>query len=151
MSSSKVRTGIIEFIQAALPEERVVDLTADFEELQDLLAQNNIKPRESWLGIQFVGSEEVPVDVGANNTRGKYREIGIVYLHVVDIAKLNVHNSILARGEAIRNAFRGMRIADTILIEAVSPVNFGGGITLSFSGGYTAGVVELNYQNDLDL
>jgi hypothetical protein len=151
MSSTTVRNGVLDFLKEKLSDESLVDLTADFEELPDLLAQNGIQPRKPWLGVQFVGSEEVPVDVGANNTRGKYREIGVIYLHIVDIAKLNVHNSILARGEAIRNAFRGMRIADTILIESVSPVNFGGGITLSFSGGYTAGVVEINYQNDLDL
>jgi hypothetical protein len=53
--------------------------------------------------------------------------------------------------EAVRNAFRGQRIADTILIEGVSPVNFGGGATLSFTGGYTAGLIQVDYKRDLDL
>jgi hypothetical protein len=151
MSSKYVRDGIIDFIASEIPSEKLVDLTAEFDEVQDLLSRNGVQPRSPWLGLQFVGSEEIPVDIGATNTRGKYREIGVIYLHVVDVSKLNVHNSIINRAEVIRNAFRGMRIADTILIESVSPVNFGGGITLSFTGGYTAGVIQIDYQRDLDL
>jgi hypothetical protein len=151
MSSKFVRDGITAFIQAELSSENLVDLTADFDELQDVLTDNGLNVRDPWLGLQFVGSEEIPVDVGAINTRGKYREIGVIYLHVVDVAKLNVHNSIIARAEAVRNAFRGRRIADTILVEGVSPVNFGGGATLSFTGGYTAGLIQIDYRRDLDL
>jgi hypothetical protein len=151
MSSQYVRQGITNFINAELTTENLIDLTADYAEIQDLLEENSLSPRDTWLGLQFVGSEEIPVDVGAINTRGKYREIGVIYLHVVDVAKLNVHNSIIARAEAVRNAFRGRRIADTILIEGVSPVNFGGGATLSFTGGYTAGLIQIDYRRDLDL
>lgn len=151
MSSKHVRDGIVDFINAELSGENLVDLTAEYLEVQELLTRNNLQPRQPWLGLQFVGSEEIPVDIGATNSRGKYREIGVIYLHVVDVSKLNVHKSIISRAETIRNAFRGRRIADTILIEGVSPVNFGGGITLSFTGGYSAGVIQIDYQRDLDL
>ncbi len=152
MSSTVVRQGFIDFLTDVLDgDEKLVDLTSTFDELQDLLEANDIGVNEKWTAIQFVGSEEVPVDVRGANNRGKYRETGVVYIHIVDVSSLNVHTKILERAEIIRNAFRGQRIADKILIETVTPPNFGGGITLSFTGGYTACIIQIDYQFDLDL
>ena len=151
MSSKFVRDEILSFLATELPTESVIDLTAEFAELEDLLQAHGKSFGDPWLGVQFLGSQEVPVDIGATNTRGKYRELGAIYLHIVDVAKLGVHNAILNRAEAIRDKFRGRRIGQTILIEGVSPANFGEGITLSFNGGYTAAVIQLDYQRDLDL
>ena len=150
MSSLYVRTEILNTLVTDLPTESVIDLTSEFAELEDLLNEHSLQHGDPWLGVQFLGSEEVPVDIGATNTRGKYREIGAIYLHIVDVARLGIHNVILNRAEAIRDKLRGRRIG-TILIEGVSPANFGDGITLSFSGGYTAAVIQVDYQRDLDL
>lgn len=151
MSSTFVRNEILEFLEDNTPSETVIDLTAEYLELSDMIAGAGLGPTDPWLGVQFVGSEEIMVDIGATNTRGKYRESGVIYLHVVAMASLGIHNAILARSETIRNAFRGRRIGDLIIIESVSPANFGSGATLSFSGGYTAAVIQIDYQRDLDL
>ena len=150
MSSVFVRNEILNFLATEIPTESVIDLTSEFLELEELLKEESLTFGDPWLGVQFVGSEEIPVDIGATNTRGKYRESGVIYLHVVSIASLGVHTLILNRAEAIRNILRGRRIG-TVIIEAVSPPNFGAGITLSFDGGYTAAVIQVDYQNDLDL
>lgn len=152
MSSKYVRDEILSFMVAEFPTESVIDMTAEYQELEEFLRENGVMNYgDPWLGVQFIGGEEIPVDIGATNSRGKYRESGAIYLHVVDVAKLGVHNAILNRAEIIRNKFRGQRIGQTILIEAVSPANFGEGIALSFSGGYTAAVIQVDYQRDLDL
>lgn len=150
MSSKFVRDEILGFLVAPNTSERVVDLTAEFIELKDFLESNGVLDQQTWIGVQFVGSQEVCVDIRGTNTRGKYREDGIIYLHIVDIAKLGVHNAILNRAEAIRNLFRGRNI-NGILINSVSPPNFGEGITLRFEGGYTAALLQIDYQRDLDL
>jgi hypothetical protein len=150
MSSQYVREKILEFLVDEVPTESVIDLTSEFLELEDFLTEAGLSNGDPWLGVQFLGSEELPVDIRGTNLRGKYREVGVVFLHVVAVASVGVHNAILTRAEAIRNKLRGQRI-DSILIESVSPANFGEGITLSFSGGYTAAVIQVDYQRDLDL
>lgn len=152
MSSLYVRDEILSFMATEFPTESVIDMTAEFQELEEFLIENGVTTYgDPWLGVQFLGGEEVPVDVGATNTRGKYRESGAIVLHIVSVARTGVSTAILNRAETIRNKFRGRRIGQTILIESVSPANFGEGITLSFSGGYTAAVITIEYQRDLDL
>lgn len=151
MSSKFVRDEILAHLAAEATGETVLDLTADHRDVKDMIQDAGLGVNDPWLGVQFVGSFETPVDIRATSSRGKYRETGIIYLHIVDVAKLGVHNAILTRAEALRNIFRGRRIAGTIIIESVSPANFGEGITLSFAGGYTAGLVQIDYQRDLDL
>jgi hypothetical protein len=150
MSSKFVRDSVINFIAAELPSEKFIDLTAEFEELEDLLTYHDIASGDDWVGIQFIGSDEVPVDVRAGNAKGTYRENGVFYMHIVSVAKLGGHNAILDRAESARTIFRGQRIG-TIIIEAVSPPNFGNGISLNFSGGYTACTFTVDYQNDINL
>lgn len=151
MSSKFVRDNILSLLQTEAPTESIIDLTADFLDLSDLLQEEGLTSGDPWLGLQFVGGEEVPMSVEASNQRGKYREHGVIFLHVVELASLGVHNVILNRAEALRDKLRGRRIGNSILIESVSPVNFGKGSTLSFDGGYTAGVIQVDYQRDLDL
>jgi len=151
MSSTAVRDIIFDYLETAAPTENVVDLSGEFDELKDLLDEYAIADGDPWLGVQFVGSEENPVDIRATNNKGKYRETGVIFLHVVEVAHLMVHKKILPRGEALRNAFRGQRIAGKILIEAISPVNMGIGVTLNFEGGYTAGAIEISYSYEFDL
>jgi hypothetical protein len=150
MSSSYVRTNIKNFLTSVVPLEKIIDLTAEFEELNDILERNNVGLDEGWIGIQFVGSDEEPISIDAANGQGHYRETGAVYLHIVDRAKIGVGDEILARAESIRNYLRGMRISD-IVIERVSPPNFEAGATLDFEGGYTSASVIVGYQRDINL
>jgi hypothetical protein len=150
MSSLFVRDEILQFL-IDNTSENVIDLTAEFQEVHDMDVANGITVNDPWMGVQFVPSEEIPVDVTANNNKGKYREIGVILLHVVAVSSIGVHNAILARAEAVRDALRGRRVADTIIINQVSPPAFGEAVTLNFEGGYTACAVTVFYQRDLDL
>lgn len=148
MSSSYVREQIFQFITDNIPEESAIDLTADYRSISDLVASYSLRPIDPWLGVQFVGADEVPVDILATNTKGMYRETGVIFLHIVGKSSLRIHTSLLARAEKIRDTFRGQRVADLIVIEAVSPPNFGDGVTLNFEGGYTAALVQIDYHYD---
>lgn len=147
MSSIFVRDSIKNFIITELPSEALVDLTAEFDDLEDLITEAGISVDDPWLGIQFLSYEEIPIDILATNDTGKYRETGSAILHVVDVAKKGGHSAILIRAEAIRDKIRGRRIGP-ILIESVSPANFGVGVTLSFEGGYTSASINVQYRYD---
>jgi len=147
MSSLFFRDEIKDFFTTQIPTETLIDLTAEFDELEDLVESAGITVDDPWVGIQFLAYEEIPVDILSTNDTGKYRENGTILIHIVDVAKKGGYSDILIRAEAIRDKFRGRRIGP-ILIEAVSPPNFGQGITLSFEGGYTAAVVSIEYKFD---
>lgn len=149
MSSPYVRTQIKTFL-AAESNEDVIDLTALFDNLTDLIGDAGLQPSAPWLGLQFVGDDEIPIALAATNDQGKYRESGSIHFHVVSEAKIGVGDSMLTRGETLRNLFRGRRIGD-ILIDSVTPMNFDSGATLSFEGGYMSGSFFVSYRRDLDL
>jgi len=147
MSSSYIRSRIKTFMETEFPTETVIDLTAEYKNIQDMILENSLGLDDPWVGIQFLGFDEIPIDILSTNTQGKYREEGSITIHIVDIAKLGVHNLILTRAETIRDKFRGQRI-DFIIIDSVSPANFGTGVTLSFEGGYTSASITINYRWD---
>lgn len=150
MSSSYVRTQFKDFLSTNATSENVIDLTGHYEEFQDLIESSGITSEDPWLGIEFIGSDEIPITVGSTNVQGKYRETGAVYIHVVDIAKLGVADILLSRAETLRNLFRGQRLG-TIFIESVTPVNFAAGAALRFESGYMSGSFIIGYERDLDL
>jgi hypothetical protein len=150
MSSSVVRTAIKDFLATSAPSETVVDISSQYAEFNEMLTEADVQPDAPWLGIEFIGDDEIPVSLAATNDQGLYREIGSIILHVCAEAKLGVGDSILARGEVLRNLFRGLRI-DSIVIEGVTPVNFGAGSTLSFDGGYVSGSITVSYHRDNNL
>ena len=150
MSSSYTRGQIINFLTANAPTETQVDLTAHYEDLEDILADFSLTDESSWLGIQFIGSDEIPVSVVANNSKGYYRETGAIFLHVVAPAKAGVAADILTRGEALQALFRGRRIGE-VVVEGVTPPNFEASSTLQFEGGFTSASVIVNYHRDLSL
>lgn len=150
MSASYVRTQIKNLLAAEAPSESLIDLTANFQEIQELIADNDIQPDSPWLGIQFQGDDELPVALTASNDQGKYRETGAIILHVVDVSRLGVGDRMLVRGENLRNLLRGRRIGN-ILIDSVTPMNFDEGATLSFEGGYMSGSFICGYTYDHDL
>lgn len=151
MSSKFVRDEVKSFINTNLPLEKIVDLTAEGREIRDMLTDNGVSRNDPWIGLQFIGQDEEPITVPATNTSGKYREIGAVFIHVVDIAAIGAGNKILNRSEAIRSLFRGQRISDKIKIESVSPPNFEAGGTLQFEAGWTSASVIVSYEYDIDI
>jgi hypothetical protein len=150
MSSAYVRTQLKSFLTTNAPTEDFVDLTAQYGEINTFLADAGVSPEDPWIGLQFFGDNEVPITINSDNTRGKYRETGSVFIHVIDIAKLGVGDSILSRVETLRDLLRGRKIG-TMFIETVSPVNFEAGASLNFEGGFMTGSFILTYLNDLDL
>lgn len=149
MSSLAVRNLVLQFLDdnSAETGETVVDLTGHFENLSELLSNEGVQPDAPWLGIEFIGNGEEPVSLAATNDQGLYREEGMILLHVCAVAKIGVGQSLVERGEVLRNLFRGERIGG-IVIEAVRPVNTGPGATLEFEGGYVSGTVEVEFHFD---
>lgn len=150
MSSSYLRTQIKSFIATNLATENVIDLTGEYREIDDVIAGASLTYENPWLGIQFIGNEEIPINIVGNNAAGCYREMGVVMLHIVEMAKSTAVASILARAETIKSAFRGQRIND-ILIEGLTPENFERGATLDFESGYVAATIMVSYERDLNL
>lgn len=150
MSSVYVRDQFKQFLASNAPSEDVIDLTSLFEDLKQYLGENSIQPDAPWLGIEFIGNDEVPVSLAATNDKGLYRETGAVALHVVAEAKIGVGDSLLARGKTLQDLFRGRTIGD-ITIESVSPMNTGAGATLEFEDGYMSGTILITYHRDLNL
>jgi len=149
MSSSNVRTLVKDFLTAEIPSETVVDLTAQFDDVKEMLTdQYSLQPDAPWLGIDFQGDTEEPVSLSADNEKGLYREFGQIQLHICAMAKIGVGASLLARAEVLRNLFRGRRI-EGIVVESVSPLNTGPGATLEFENGYVSGTVIVAYHFDL--
>ena len=133
-----------------MPSEDVVDMTSDYQEIKELLDDNGIASDSPWLGVEFIGDAEEPITIPATNDQGLYREFGAVYFHFVDVARLGNGDTLLTRGEALRNLLRGRRIGD-IVIESVSPMNFQRGATLQFEGGYMSGSFICSYYRDLNI
>lgn len=150
MSSPSVRTKFKNFLAAEAPTEKLIDLTAQYAEIKEMITDAGLGSRDPWLGIEFIGDDELPITVPATNGTGKYREIGSVFIHVVDVAKLGAGDTLLTRGEVLRNLMRGRRI-DSVVIQSVTPMNFQAGATLSFEGGYMSGSFIISYENDVDL
>ena len=150
MSSTYVRTQIKNFLTTIAPTETFIDLTARFEDIEDLITDAGLDRMDPWIGLQFVGNEEIPITIGADNTKGKYRELGAVFIHIVDVAKLGVGDTILGRAETLRGLLRGRRVG-TLFIESVSPPNFEPGATLQFEAGYMSASFIATYTNDVDL
>lgn len=147
MSSLAVRTKIREFLADSSPET-VVDLTGHFEDLRGLLGEAGVQPDAPWLGLDFSADPIEPVSLSADNTKGLYREYGIILLHVCAVARIGVGASLETRGEALLNLFRGLNIQG-IIIERISPLNTGPGATLEFEAGYVSGTVSVEYHYDM--
>lgn len=150
MSSSAVRTAVKSFLASDIPTETFLDMSGKYEELPEFLASEGVGMEDTWVGLEFVAADENPITVGSNNTKGKYRESGAIYFHVVDIAKLGVSDTILARAEAIRNTLRGRNISG-VSVESITPPNFGPGAALNFEDGFMSCSFILEYQFDIDL
>ena len=83
----------------------------------------------------------------STNTQGYYREVGVVFLHIVSLASLGVADSIIDRAETIRSAFRGKRLGEIVILSVGVP-NFQDGSTLQFDGGYSSATIDIDYRRD---
>lgn len=128
-------------------------MTGEYRELKEILTSYSIGFSSPWMAIEFIPADEQPITVGTNNASGKYRETGVVTIHIVGVAKLGGADSILTRAENLKNALRGRRIGtpDDVIIESVTPPNFKSGATLQFDGGFTACTMLVAYQYDMDI
>lgn len=149
MSSSYVRSTILDFIDDNSNED-VIDLTSQYEEIKELISSNGVQPDAPWIGVQFIGYDEIPVGLAATNDQGLYRETGAIYIHVVDVARLGGGTALISRGEVLRDLFRGSRI-ESIVIEGVTPMNDEDGATLQFEGGYMSASFMVSYYRDFNL
>lgn len=150
MSSGAFRTAILNHLKTNT-SENIIDLSGEYEEVQEMLTHNGLQMGATWVGVQFFPSDEFPVDVVGEYKKGHYREEGMVYLHIVDLAYFGAASAITTRADAIRDLLRGARISNNIVIEKVVPVIFGRGATLNFEGGYTAGLVSFEYRRDFNV
>lgn len=151
MSSSFVRTQILNYFASDITTEtNVLDVTAKFDFLLDFLNDNGVTAKDRWLGLQFVGAEEQPISVPANNSQGRYREFGSIFVHIVEVARSNSDVQLITRSENIRQKLRGLNL-NGVRIESVSPPNFEFGATLNFDGGYTACAIIVNYEYDINI
>jgi hypothetical protein len=148
MSSQYVVTQTMNFIASEIPSENAFDLTGEYDYFQNFFEDNGITG--DWLGVQFIGQEEIPIDIGATNSKGKYRELGLILLHICAKSQIGLAGVIRPRAETIKNAFRGQRIGDMI-IESVSPPNFEAGATLDIEGNYSSAVMQVRYRRDNNL
>lgn len=146
MSRKAVRDEIFSFLETN-SSENVVDITAEFEQLNDLLSDSGIQPEGPWLGVEFSADPAEPVSLSATNTQGLYREFGLISLHVVAMGRLGVGNELLSRGEDLINLFEGSRI-NAVVINTVGSLNTGPGATLEFEGGYVSGTITIGYHYD---
>jgi len=151
MSSSYVRSNFNTFLTAKCTGvETVIDITADFEEINDFLESYGLNYSSNWVGLYFLGHSELPVSIQSTNTSGKFREDGSIYIHIIAPTAIGCDAGIISRAEVIRDYIRGQRIGD-IVIDAVSPISFNNGFTIDFEAGFTSGVIIVDYTRDLDL
>lgn len=148
MSSLAVRTYIKTFLATEFPSEKVIDLSAEYEDIRKLLSHSSITVEDNWLGIQFIGDDEEPVSLSVSNTEGRFREYGAVYFHVVGPAAIGMATALVTRADAIRKKLRSRRFG-TMLIERVTPPNTEAGAALQFDFGCMCASFIASYYMDV--
>lgn len=153
MSSNYVRSTFVSYMKTTFPTHNIVDVSGEYEIQQDFLQKQvpPITPQDEWTAIDYIGSDELPTTTLSNNTVGRYREIGSIFIHVVYPAKTTAKTDILNRCEIYRDTLRGSRINNDIVVESVTPPNFGAGASLDFKGGYISATFILSYYRDKNL
>lgn len=153
MSSKRVVDATMQYLTTNFPSVKKVDMSGAFSSLEDLLAENSITLEDDWIGLQFLADDERPMTSPATRLRGKFRETGLIMIHVVSVAKKGSSHigAIRTRAEALRDSFRASRIGNTYIVQAVTPPTFAKGATLDFEGGLVSGTIMISYESDLDL
>lgn len=147
MSSVYVRNQVKQYLAASAPTEKVIDISGAFDYLEDYLKENGITTHDTpWLGLEFIGDDEVPITIGSKG----FRETGAIVFNITEVASLGKADIILSRGEALRDLFRAKRLG-FLVIDSVTPVNFGSSSLLDFIDGYMSGSFLASYYMDKNL
>ncbi len=144
MSSKYARDTIKTFI-GNNSAESLIDFSAEYRTIDKLLADTGLSHSDSWIGIEFLPSDEAPLGMVSNNSGGCYRERGSVLMHVVAPISLTHRDDILTRAEALLQIFRGATINGDIYVESLTHANFATSATLSFERGYESAAITLNF------
>ena len=144
MSSKYVRDQVKSFLGTE-SSETVIDFSAEYRTVDKLLKDLSIADSASWLGIEFLPSDEAPLAMLSNNDGGCYRERGVVLMHVVAPISLTHRDDILTRAETLLQIFRGVTINGDIYVETLTHANFATSATLSFERGYESAAITLNF------
>lgn len=150
MSSSKVRLEVKSLFASNIPGENLVDLSAQYSSIPEVLSKKGITLANNWCGILFIGDREETVSLAADNTRGCYRERGMVQVFVMAPAQANVSDLMVARADAIRNVFRGRNL-NGVMIEEVTPPNTEQGAILELESNYMCAAFDIIYYLDINL
>lgn len=153
MSSYYVREEFKSEMLAAFPLKKQVDISGEFDIQRQFLNSNGIAYNDQYVAIDFAGGDEIPIAIPSDNTSGKFREIGSIFIYVTHPAKRTNKNNILIEAEEIRSYLRGRRLGslNDILINEMSTPNFFGGESLQFEDGYISVTIRIGYQRDLNL
>ena len=143
MSSVVTRTEIKDYF-AANSAEKLIDISGEFRDLVNLLADESVTDSDNWVAVQFVGNSEEMISVPV----GCYREFGTISFHVVAPLSIGAIDGILTRCETIRSLYRGKRIND-IIIESVGPPNTEIGTTIDFENNFTSASFFIDYYRDI--
>lgn len=145
MSSSFVRTEIKSFLGTNAPTENLIDFSAEYRDVDDIIDGNGLTDEDPFLGIQFLPSDESPIGMISDNGGGCYRERGVILLHIVEVISTTHRDDILARAETLLGLFRGATINGEIIIESLAHANFDSSATLNFERGYEAASITVNF------
>lgn len=144
MSSKYARDQIKSFIGLNSPEH-LIDFSAEYRTVDKLLTDEGLSHSDTWLGVEFLPSDESPQAMVSSNSGGCYKEMGVVLMHVVSPISLTHRDDILTRAEALLQIFRGATINGDIYVESLTHANFSTSATLSFERGYESAAVTLNF------
>lgn len=150
MSSKYVRDQVKSFITSKFPTEKILDLSAEYLEFSDLMVQEGVGPDDTFIAIQFIGDRNTPMSIASTNTSGVFREVGAIFIHIVEPVQKGVIDNIVSRGDAYIEAFTSQRIGQVVMTD-VNPLNTAQGSTLEFQGGYTSGSIYMSYYRDRNL
>jgi hypothetical protein len=151
MSSSYVRTQIKLYLQDNAQNENLIDLSGQFVELQKMLSNNNLTHKDTFLGLQWLPSGELPISLPSKNSAGCFRETGVFLMHIAEPTKTaDLADAIVARADSLLSIFRSATINNDIIIESVTPANFDTTATLKFENGYQAAAVTVNFYRDFN-
>jgi len=149
VSSLAVRDSVMAFLAAEFPSEKLIDLSAEYDQFDQLMEAYGLTLSDDWLGIQFVGDEEEPVALSANNAEGGYREYGSIAIHCVTPASMNGRRPMLQRAENIRKKLRGQRLSGGVMIMECNPANTEAGAAIQFDSGFMGATFFTTYYIDI--
>lgn len=149
MSSKYVRDQVLSLLGTT--SENVIDFAAEYRTVEDILSAYGLTDDDSWIGIEFLPSNEAPYGVTSNNSGGCYRENGAFMMHVVEPISATHRDNILTRADALLQIFRGATINGDIIIGQVGTVNFDSNLTLNFESGYEGGAVTVDYYRNFSI